>query len=220
MKKRLFLLLILAVQTVTGDEATEQKKKDPLRLFHEATYCVAYELGDPPQNPEVVSSDKSFESLKKARILQTRTHLNVIGLTSQTIRQKLLSKEQITELTNATFKSKVYYPAFDCYDPHHVFVFYDFFGKPHACIEVCFTCNAIKFARDLNDPTTPRKLDKSEYEPEPFGGDDYDRYEDWSPFRASGDFLAIAKICIDSGMGLGEFKTLEEFQKARQPIQK
>jgi len=100
--------------------------------------------------------------------------------------------------------------------PHHIFIFYDDFGDPRACIEVCFQCTAIKYARNLKDPTFPKQLDTTEEDLGPFGGGG-PQYEDWSPFRTSGDFLAIANICLQSGMGLGEFKTIEEFQEKHQP---
>jgi hypothetical protein len=215
--KTLLLALLFAFQAATAEEPKNRTSAAPINWFSEASYYVACELGDPPTNPAKASSNKHFEDLKKCRILQTRTHLNQIGLTAQTIHQKLLSKDQIAELTKATFKSTVHYPVFDCYDPHHVFVFYDDFGKPVACIEVCFECNAIKYATDLTTSLLPKVIGKSENESDPFSGGNDTQYENWPPFRASGDFLAIAKICIHSGMGLGKFKTLEEFEKARQP---
>ena len=216
MKKLLLLLLILAFQTVTGDEPTGQKKKEPIDWFKEASYCIAYELKDTHDKISEAPAQKDFEDLQRSRILQTRTHLNVAALTTRISRQKLLTKEQIAELTKATFKSKVHYPTYDCYFPHHIFIFYDDFGDPRACIEVCFECVAIKYARNLKDPTFPKEIYTTEEESDPFGGG-VPQYEDWSPFQATGDFLAIAKICIDSGMGLGTFKTIEEFQEKHQP---
>ena len=216
MKSRLFLLLVLTFQSLTGDEPTKEKEDDSLKYFQTAAYCIAYELSDTAKKISDIPSQKDFESLQKSRILASRTHLNIVGLTTRTIRQKLLTKDQIDDLTKATFKSKVHYPAMDCYDPHHIFIFYDFIGAPLACIEVCFTCNAIKYAPDFQNLSLQKKLDASEEDPDPFD-DDGSQFKDWSPYIASGDFLAIAKICIQAGMNLGEFKTVEDFNQARQP---
>ena len=201
LKNIVCLLLIVAVAgNVNADEKKKKGKGNQRTPKVTQRFVAKMELSD-DQKTQVAEIDKTFAP-KLAELTKKK--------------QAILTKEQIAELTKATFKSKVHYPTYDCYFPHHIFIFYDDFGDPRACIEVCFECVAIKYARNLKDPTFPKEIYTTEEESDPFGGG-VPQYEDWSPFQATGDFLAIAKICIDSGMGLGTFKTIEEFQEKHQP---
>ena len=53
--------------------------------------------------------------------------------------QTQLSGEQVSRLVTAAFFSDSKHPHSACYEPHHIFVFFDA-EKPVAAIEVCFEC--------------------------------------------------------------------------------
>jgi hypothetical protein len=70
----------------------------------------------------------------------------------------------------------------DCYSPHHVFVLFSDEGVPLGCIEVCFECYAVKYLPNKGGP------------------------------KSSPDFLALAKLCFDAGLTIGEFKDFESYK--------
>lgn len=205
--------------------AEEKKDEEPgsLHRLKQAAFCIAYELRDAERKKIQVATiepDDPFESrFPDNRIIIDRRHLNIAGLTSWTKSQKLLSLDQLKELTKATFEAKVYHPPMDCYAPHHAFIFYDITGIPVACIEVCFTCNAVKVAENLFDPKPWPKDKNQEQERDPFARDSgIDDSRSWQAYsRSSVDFLTIAKLCQKLEMGLGPYKSIEEFKKTNTP---
>ncbi len=54
-----------------------------------------------------------------------------------------LNASQVKRLLSASFASKVRLTPAACYNPRHIFVFYDSDSKPVAAIEICFGCDGL-----------------------------------------------------------------------------
>lgn len=57
--------------------------------------------------------------------------------------QAELNPADVVTLLNSVFSTGDPQPIYACYNPHHIFVFYDKEGKATRAIEVCFECRAI-----------------------------------------------------------------------------
>lgn len=186
--------------------------------FQEASFCIAYEIRDADKREERLTTAGPFQgndpeakvpSIPIGGIIISSGHLDFASLISRTTRQKKLTKEQLVSLNQAAFKPKATYPLMACHNPHHIFLFFNEHGIPTGCLEVCLSCNTIKFAHRLLDP--PRLPEES---------DDGKIDDDWSAFTLEGNILAIATLCDELGLGLGKFADLEAFKKARKPVLK
>ncbi|WP_147263526.1 hypothetical protein [Roseimicrobium gellanilyticum] len=70
--------------------------------------------------------------------------VDVAAVGSRVLAQARVSKEQISRLTHALYKTDSFHPMSACYNPHHAVVFYTEDGEPLCCIEICFSCNAVE----------------------------------------------------------------------------
>ena len=77
----------------------------------------------------------------------------------------------------------------ECYEPHHIFVFYSHSGAPVACIEVCLSCNRVEQSPKVK---WTRSLDGA--------------YE-------TADLLSLARVFSDAGLPLNPYKSLREFEE-------
>jgi len=69
--------------------------------------------------------------------------LNEAQLKEFKTKEAPLNAAQVERLLNAAFSSKIRILGAACYEPHHVFVFYDRDAKPVAAIEICFHCDKL-----------------------------------------------------------------------------
>jgi hypothetical protein len=157
---RLALMLVLATwwsgPSHAEDNPASAKAAD---LIARSAFCIAYVIrdadqrdlrpplkGDPFQTKEDVVHGGSI--LGKGEDL-----LDVAALASRATAQARISKEQISRLTTALFKTNSFHPMASCYEPHHAVVFYSDHGEPTCCIEICFSCNEVKTAPKLREKT-------------------------------------------------------------------
>lgn len=216
--------ILLALLSLNGSGQGIKMAGIP-KVIKEASFCIAYEIRDADKReerfftpaPDGPFSDSSGEKMSHIprNILISRDHLDIASLISRTTKHKKLTKNQIASFNEAIFKPKQIYPQMLCHDPHHIFLFYDQLGIPTACLEICFSCNSIKFGDRLLNPPLPKNKSKDSPH-EPF--EDTSTDQDWHAFNLHGDIVAIAKLCHQLGMGLGKYKSLEEFQKHRKPV--
>lgn len=69
--------------------------------------------------------------------------LDMEGLQKAKVKEAVLSDSQVEELFQAIFSTASPLPVFNCYDPHHIFIF--FAGeKPIGAFEVCFICHGAR----------------------------------------------------------------------------
>ena len=91
--------------------------------------------------------------------------------------EKTLTASQTTRFLQASFESKFRFSQAACYDPHHVFVFYNAQGKVVAACEVCLSCKAF-----IEWPANESVV-----------------HEHSRPV----DYLVLAKLCSELGLKLG-----------------
>jgi hypothetical protein len=208
----LFTFLTLASKGQTFDPPVIPK------VFQEASFCIAYEIKDADKREERLITDsgilgdgpeKKIPYIPPSGVVISSGHLDLASLISRTTRQKKLTKKQLASLNQAAFKSKVLYPRMACHDPHHIFLFYNEHGMPTACLEVCLSCNTIKFAHRLLDPP-----------PLPEESEDGKIDDNWRAITLEGDILAIATLCDQLGLGLGNYESLEAIQKGKNTVKK
>lgn len=127
MKLRTFLALLwLPVAVSFAEEAPPPR---PVAL-PEYSHCMAYVLNDADGHVLLQSGDEL---------------LDVKALAARKTKETRLTPEQAKGVIAAASADVPRLPPMECYEPHHVFVFYSKAAEPVACLEVCFTCNAAKF---------------------------------------------------------------------------
>ena len=99
------------------------------------------------------------------------------------VKEALLTDDQVERLGKAVYGVHPVTNAAACYDPHHIFVFYDENGNVAKSVEICFSC--------LNIQTSPG-LQESQWK----------RH----------DFRNLARLCDEIGIGMTS-KTAEDFIK-------
>jgi hypothetical protein len=90
---------------------------------------VGYQFKDLPGVVPIAANDLGkldMESLQKVKL-----------------KEAVLSDSQVEELFQAIFSTASSLPVFNCYDPHHIFIFYTG-EKPIGAFEVCFICHGTR----------------------------------------------------------------------------
>jgi hypothetical protein len=85
-------------------------------------------LSDVPDNP-------NFTLLGDAKVNETQ-------LQKLKTAEAILTGSQVSRLMKAASTSTIRTPGAACYEPHHIFVFYDG-ERAVAAIELCFSCNQL-----------------------------------------------------------------------------
>jgi hypothetical protein len=117
--------------------------------------------------------------------------VDVAAVASRVTAQARVSKEQISRLTNALYKTDSFHPVAACYSPHHAVVFYTEHGEPLCCIEICFHCNQVKTLPQLRTRIS---------EPGQTGIE-------------GADLVAMAKIFEELNLPLTPYKSLHALKK-------
>jgi hypothetical protein len=170
---RLRLLLALLWLPAAVSLAEEKIPQRPVAL-PEYSYCMAYVLNDADGNVLLQSGDEL---------------LDVKALAARKTKEARLTPEQAKGVIVAASADVPRLPPMECYEPHHVFVFYSKAEKPVACLEVCFTCNAAKL-RPSADP------------------------ENATLYRY--DQNALAKMVGELKLPLTPYTSLEDYEKNKQ----
>lgn len=121
--------------------------------FPSYDFCIAYILGD-SEEQDARPRDESdpFEGSSASRsLLSLDKGIDMAALVSRATHQRILAAPAIERLKDCVFKSSSTTPTMDCYEPHHLFVFYTSTGQAVAGIEVCFTCSRVKLFPPIKD---------------------------------------------------------------------
>jgi hypothetical protein len=181
----LFLPIMLST-LCHAEEASNVKKK----TFPEWAFCMVYQVRDPDKREardglgDPLSEDgKSIprDLIHGARII------DVAALTSRMVKSCMLKREQAEAAIRDTTQSDKRYPISDCYDPHHIFVFYGAFGNPVAAIEICFQCKRVLMTPEIR--ANEGQVDRCE----------------------TADLASLAKIVSEAGLELTSYKSLEAY---------
>ncbi|HEY1083331.1 MAG TPA: hypothetical protein VGE29_13775 [Prosthecobacter sp.] len=176
----LFTVLAVITAPVWGKDGAEaeavflkeaqRQAADAKKVFAKAAYCVAHVL-------------------KEGRsVLDPKNGLNREVLQNRTVEKKRLVVGAGRAVVEAALGRKGRYSVRDCYEPHHVFVFYTAEAVPVAVVELCLTCNRIRIA--------PGEVNTR------------DLYGD----HETADLNALAKVLEEAGLPLTPFKSLEEYR--------
>ncbi|HAL72279.1 MAG TPA: hypothetical protein DCP71_10950 [Verrucomicrobiales bacterium] len=156
-----------------------------------ASFCVAYTLAD--EGDASPNSGKETPAAEKAprisrRVLSQEHIVDVAALASLVVAQRQLKPTATQLLLDAALDRKGSYPIRECYDPHHVFVFYSSAGQPVGCIEVCFTCNRIRLVPGEAETTS------------------------WDGSMETAEMETLATVIVSAGLPLTPFKSLEDYR--------
>jgi hypothetical protein len=127
------------------------------------------------KNGEKIEAEFSF--------LRGGDKVDLTRLEELSVKKAELNPAQIETLIQAIYGKNKKMPSAACYNPHHLFLFYDASGKLINSVELCFSCTGVS-----TNPQLPEK--------------------NWSRH----DFRKLAKVCEDCGIGLHD-TTLKQFNK-------
>lgn len=99
--------------------------------------------------------------------------LDIAALEDLEVKQAILTPDQVTRLVDAVYGVHEETGAAACYDPHHIFLFYDSSDTLFHVIEVCFGCTNLH---------AQPKIAESQ--------------------RWRHDFRELARICEETGIGM------------------
>jgi hypothetical protein len=157
-----------------------------------ASFCVAYTLAD--EGEVSLKSGKETPAAEKAsrisrRVLSQEHIVDVAALASLVVAQRQLRPTSTKLLLDAALDRKGSYPIRECYDPHHVFVFYSSAGQPVGCMEVCLTCNRIRVVPGEAETTS------------------------WDGSLETAEMETLATVIASAGLPLTPFKSLEDYRE-------
>ena len=130
---------------------TEEVPDQQSITFPEWAFCVAYQIRDADDRdarPVDPHGEKDPFNDKDTRIpyglINERNIVDVAALSTRIVKSKVLSKQSANEVIRGTTQGAEQHPVMECYEPHHIFIFYAYEGHPVGAIEVCFSCNRVK----------------------------------------------------------------------------
>lgn len=180
------------VNTGNCEEKINEKRLD----FPAWAFCVVYQFRDEdkrdvrPVTPKIKEDapienpfdDEIGEALHpRSHSLLTDHGLDVAALSTRAVKSSILKKEVSDRVLASVNLSENPYPQADCYEPHHIFVFFDDNGQQVAAIELCFACNRATIMPELANENV--------------------------------DFLKLARIVTDAGLGLHSFDSYDAYEK-------
>ena len=187
---------ILLVTTITGlCEAVQEK---PKLSFPKWAFCVAYQVRDPDERdarPIDPNAEKDPFSDGDTRIpygqINDRNVIDVAALTTRLVKSGALKHQAAEAVIQGVTAGAKRHPIMECYDPHHLFVFYGYEGHPVAAIEVCFSCNRVKMTPEIRAAG-------------PYGAGTFGTFE-------TADLAGLAKIASDAGLDLKPFASVDAY---------
>lgn len=185
-------LVLLLIATIMGvcEEAPNQQKI----TFPKWAFCVAYQVRDAdvretrPVDPK--SEKDPFNDGANwipHSLINVRNIVDVAALSTRIAKSGVLKHQAAEGVIRSTTEGNERHPIMDCYDPHHLFVFYGYEGNQVAAIEVCFSCNRVKMIPEVRD-----------------------RGGVIGPFETA-DLAGLAKIATEAGLDLKPFASLEAY---------
>jgi hypothetical protein len=193
MKKSILVISVFFYSLIAQPLISEDTSKPEPVSFPQWSFCVAYQFRDvgrdDDKNRPSHEDDPFGGSWHGASLLNDKNIVDVAGLSSLVIKSKILTQsigkaaeKATTSTTNRNWVS-------DCYDPHHIFVFYTSEGHPVAAAEVCFECNRVKITPDgCIGANTNSVIENA-------------------------DLKMLAKIAIEAGLSIEPFKSYDAYSK-------
>ena len=129
-----------------------------------------------------IPGEERLEPVKSGFTLLRDSQVNLDQLRTLSMKSVELTPKQTSKLLASTFSDQRDEPA-ACYDPHHLFLFYDESDNITNAIEICFGCTGIR--------TLPTLKEEQRY-----------RH----------DFRALARLCDEIGIDL-ENRSAEEYSR-------
>ena len=196
---RSLALLLIATFVGLGDETRGQVKI----AFPEWAFCVAYEVRDPDDRdarPVDPKADKEPFGDGDTRIpyglINDRNIVDVAALSTRIVKSGTLKHEAAEEVIRGSTKGTERHPIMECYEPHHIFVFYDYDGSPVAAIEVCFSCNRVKMTPEVRA----------------MGGR-------FGPFETA-DLAGLARVATEAGLDLKPYGSVDAYVERLEKLAK
>lgn len=189
-------LVILLVTAITG--VCEDVPEKPKDTFPKWAFCVAYQVRDPddrdarPVNPSpnaVKDPLNNGDTWIPNGLINDRNIVDVAALTTRLVKSGALKHEAAEGVIRRTTAGTKMHPIMECYDPHHLFVFYGYDGHPVAAIEVCFSCNRVKMTPEIRVGSGAV-----------------------GPFETA-DLAGLAKIATEAGLDLKPFASIDTYVK-------
>jgi hypothetical protein len=118
--------------------------------FPEWVFCVVYQVRDArdsdarPANPPNPDPFGKADSYVPHTLLSEDDIIDSAALSVRVVKSSVLKRDVSDKAIHCALRGEKHHPVMDCYEPHHIFVFYSNGGKPVAAIEACFTCNRVK----------------------------------------------------------------------------
>jgi hypothetical protein len=185
-------LALLLVATIVGlcEEAPDQQQN----TFPKWVFCVAYQVREPderdarPVDPKAEKDPFNVgDTLIPQGLINDRNIVDVAALSTRLVKSGVLKHDAAEDVLRGTINGTKRHPIAECYEPHHLFVFYDYEGHPVAAIEVCFSCNRVKMTPEVR-----------------FGGGAI------GPFETA-DLVGLAKIATEAGLDLMPHASFEAY---------
>ena len=120
-------------------------------------------------------------------LINDRNIVDVAALSTRLVKSGVLKHDAAEGVIRGSTQGTKRHPIMECYDPHHLFVFYDYEGRPVAAIEVCFSCNRVQMSPEVRV-----------------------RRGTFGPFETA-DLAGLAKIVTEAGLDLKPFASLDAY---------
>jgi hypothetical protein len=135
MRVILLILVVISTTVLRSSGNPQETPAKPVATWPASGYTrvVAYRFKFPPT--------EYFSLIEKSSV-------NMEQLKKLAVKSAVLNEAQTKKLLDATFSPKRMTSA-ACYEPHHIFVFYDKNDKVTHAIEVCFDCTSVHATPDL-----------------------------------------------------------------------
>lgn len=130
-----------------------------------ANQIIAYRFEIKPGDPSL--PDHGFS------LIQPSGKIDLGLLQRLKKKEAVLDQTQIKKLETAVYGNHPVFQSAACYDPHHIFVYYDSNGHVGKAIEVCFGCTKIIAHPEISSEQSSKH-----------------------------DFISLARLCDEIGIGM------------------
>lgn len=187
-----FAFLWIATFTGSCEEAPDQNAD----AFPRWAFCVVYQVRDAdlrearPVDPDAEKDPFHDEDTwVPLNLLHEHHVVDVAALSTRVVKSRVLDHRSAEAAIRAMIQGAERHPMMDCYDPHHLFVFYCHEGAPVAALEVCFSCSRVKMSPDRRG-----------------------RLQGLDAFETA-DLAGLAKVASDAGLELSPFDSLDAYTR-------
>ena len=152
MKRIVFLLSVVSLFSACErkEPETSEVKSDPLQQIgsgdlSSVVRVVGMNFVQPDDGDANGLRPSGFSLLRPDGFLDTAL------LEEIKVKEAILSRDQIARLKTAVYEETEVFSAAACYDPHHIFIFYDGEDQIVNVVEVCFSCTSLQAFPELGE---------------------------------------------------------------------